>query len=151
MGCHSLLQKISISKIKPILPALEADPLPLTEPWGKPLVCISCFLIVTPSPTVLLGCPRMSPRETTFLPVLSSSPPPQSSDSPIQFSSVTQSCQTLCDHMNHKTPGLPVHHQFLEFTQTHVHQVDDDFQSCHPLSSPSPPAPNPSQHQGLFQ
>ena len=68
----------------------------------------------------------------------------------VQFSSVTQSCPTLHDPMNHSTPGLPVHHQLLEFTQTHVHQVSDDIQLPHPLLSPSPPAPNPSQHQGLF-
>ena len=68
-----------------------------------------------------------------------------------QFSSVTQSCATLCDSMNHSTAGLPVHHQLPEFTQTHVHQVSDAIQPSHPLSSPSPPAPNPSQHQGLFQ
>ena len=69
----------------------------------------------------------------------------------VQFSSVTQSCPTLCNSMNHSTPGLPVHHQLPEFTQTHVHHVGDTIQPSHPLSSPSPPAPNPSQHQGLFQ
>ena len=69
----------------------------------------------------------------------------------VQFSSVTQSCPTLCDPMNHSTPGLPVPHQFPEFTQTHVHRVSDAIQPSHPLSSPSPPAPNPSQHQSLFQ
>ena len=69
----------------------------------------------------------------------------------IQFSSVAQSCLTLFDPMNCSTPGLPVHHQHLEFTQTHVHQVSDAIQPSHPLSSPSPPAPNPSQHQSLFQ
>ena len=68
-----------------------------------------------------------------------------------QFSSVAQSCPTLCDPMNCSTPGLPVHHQLLEFTQTHVHWVSDAIQPSHPLSSPSPPAPNPSQHQSLFQ
>ena len=67
-----------------------------------------------------------------------------------QFSSVAQSCPTLCDHMNHSTPGLPVHHQHPEITQTHVHRVSDAIQPSHPLSSPSPPAPNPSQHQSLF-
>ena len=67
------------------------------------------------------------------------------------FSSVTQSCPTLCDPMNCSTPGLPVHHHLLELTQTHVHQVGDAIQPSHPLSSPSPPAPNPSQHQSLFQ
>ena len=69
----------------------------------------------------------------------------------VQFSSVAQSCPTLCDPMNRSTPGLPVHHQLPEFTQTHVHQVSDDIQPSHPLLSPSPPAPNPSQHQSLFQ
>ena len=66
-------------------------------------------------------------------------------------SSVTQSCLTLCDPMNRSTPGLPVHHQLPEFTQTQVHQVSDVIQPSHPLSSPSPPAPNPSQHHSLFQ
>ena len=69
----------------------------------------------------------------------------------IQFSSVAQSCLTLYDPMNRSMPGLPVHHQLLEFTQTHVHGVSDAIQPSHPLSSPSPPAPNPSQHQSLFQ
>ena len=68
-----------------------------------------------------------------------------------QFSSVTQSCPTLCDPMNCSMPGLPVHHQLPEFTQTHAHRVRDAIQPSHPLSSPSPPAPNPSQHQSLFQ
>ena len=68
-----------------------------------------------------------------------------------EFSSVAQSCPTLCDPMNRSTPGLPVHHQLLKFTQTHVHQDGDAIQPSHPLSSPSPPAPNPSQHPGLFQ
>ena len=71
--------------------------------------------------------------------------------SSVQFSSVAQSCLTLCDSMNHSTPGLPVHHQLPEFTQTHVHRVSDAIQPSHPLSSPSPPVPNPSQHQGLSQ
>ena len=69
----------------------------------------------------------------------------------VQFSSVPHSCPTLCDPMNRSTPGLPVHHQLLEFTQTHVHQVSDAIQPSHPLSSPSPPSLNLSQHQGLFQ
>ena len=69
----------------------------------------------------------------------------------LQFSSVSQSCPTLCDPMNHSTPGLPVHHQVPEFTQTHILWAGDATQPSHPLSSPSPPAPNPSQHQGLFQ
>ena len=65
-------------------------------------------------------------------------------------SSVAQSCQILCDPMNHSTPGLPVHHQHPESTQTHVHRVGDAIQPSHPLSAP-PPAPSPSQHQSLFQ
>ena len=68
-----------------------------------------------------------------------------------QFSSVAQSCPTLCDPMNHSTPGLPAHHHLPEFTQTHIHWVRDSIQPSHPLSSPSSPAPNPSQHQSLFQ
>ena len=66
-----------------------------------------------------------------------------------QFSSVAQSYPTLCDPMNRSTPGLHDHHQLPEFTQTHVHQ--DGIQPSHPLSSPSPPTPNPSQHKSLFQ
>ena len=69
----------------------------------------------------------------------------------VQFSSVAQSCPALCDPMNHSTPGLPVPHHLPEFTQTHIHRVDDAIQPSHPLSSPFLPAPNPSQHQSLFQ
>ena len=67
----------------------------------------------------------------------------QFSISSVELSSVTQSCPTLCDPMNRSTPGLPVHHQLPEFTQTHVHRVGDAIQPSHPLSSSSPPAPNP--------
>ena len=69
----------------------------------------------------------------------------------VQFSSISQSCPTLCDPMDFSMPGLPVHQQLPEFTQTHVHRVGDAIQPSHPLSSPSPPAPNPSKHQSLFQ
>ena len=69
----------------------------------------------------------------------------------VQFSSVAQSCPSLCDPMNRSMPGLPVHHQLPEFTETHVHRFNDAIQPSHPLLSPSPPAPNPSQHQSLFQ
>ena len=69
----------------------------------------------------------------------------------VQFSSVAQSGPILCDAMNRSMPGLPVHHQLPEFTQTHAHRVGDAIQPSHPLSSTPPPAPNPSQHQGLFQ
>ena len=71
--------------------------------------------------------------------------------SSVQFSSAAQSCPTLCDPMNRSTPGLPVHLQLLKFTQTHVHRVGNAIQTSHAVSSPSPPAPNPSQHQSLFQ
>ena len=69
----------------------------------------------------------------------------------VQFSSVPQSCLTLCDSMNRSTPGIPIHHQLLESTQTHVHWVSDAIQACHPLLSPSPPTLNLSQHQVLFK
>ena len=71
--------------------------------------------------------------------------------SSVQFISVAQSCPTLCDSMNLSTPVLPVHHHLPELTQTHVHEVTDAIQPSHPLSFPSPPAPNPSQHHSLFQ
>ena len=81
--------------------------------------------------------------------------PLQASCNPIlhsyQFSSVAQTCLTLCDPMNRSMPGPAVHHQLPEFSQTHVHRVGDAIQPSHPLLSPSPPAPNPPQHQGLFQ
>ena len=71
--------------------------------------------------------------------------------SSVQCSSVAQSCRTVCDPMNRSTPGLPGRHQLPEFTQIHVHRVGDAIQPSHPLSSPFPAAPNPSQHQSLFQ
>ena len=71
--------------------------------------------------------------------------------STVQFSSVAHSCLPLCHPMNRNTPGLPIHHQLPEFTQTHVHQVSHASQTSHPLSFPSPLVPNPSQHQSLFQ
>ena len=70
---------------------------------------------------------------------------------PQSVNSVTQSCPTVCDPMNCSMPGFPVHHQLPEFTETHGHRLSDAIQPSHPLSSPSPPAPNPSQHQNLFQ
>ena len=69
----------------------------------------------------------------------------------VQFNSVAQFCLILCNPMNHSTPGLPVHHHLPESTQTHVHRVSDAIQPSHPLLSPSPPAFNLSQHQGLFK
>ena len=76
---------------------------------------------------------------------------PREMKTSVQFSSVTQSCLTLCDPMNRSTPSLPVHHQLPEFTQNHVHCIGDAIQPSHPLSSPSPPSLNLSQHQGLFK
>ena len=93
----------------------------------------SSFCLLGPSPSQLPFCPG----DVVFR-----------SD---QIRSVAQSCPTLCDPMNRSTPGPPVHHQLPEFTQTHVHQVGDAIQASHPLLSPSPRAPNPSQHQSLFQ
>ena len=90
-------------------------------------------------------------RFVTFLLLWSSVFLPSNGEASVQFSSVAQQCPTLCDPMNCSMPGLPVHHQLLEFTQTHVHRVGDAIQPSHPLSSPSPPAPNPSQHQSLFR
>ena len=81
---------------------------------------------------------------TSFLGVSSRKICRSSSD---QIRSVAQSCPTLCDPMNRSTPGLPIRHQLPEFTETHVHRVSDAIQPSHPLSAPSPPAPNPSQHQ----
>ena len=69
----------------------------------------------------------------------------------VQFSSVAQSCPTLCNPMDCSTPGFPVHHQLPELTQTHVHRVGNAIQPSHPLSSPSPPTFNPSQHHSLSQ
>ena len=80
---------------------------------------------------------------------LSISIPTNANSLSVQFS--RSACPTLCDPKNRSTPGLPVHHQLPEFTQTHVHRVRDAIHPFHPRSSPSPPAPNPSQHQSLFQ
>ena len=107
-------------------------------------------------PMILRRLQHLEPTLATHSsPGLAPPAPPQmpgshSRFSSVQFSSVAQSCPTLCDPMDCSTPGLPVHRQLLEFTQTHVHRVSDASQPSHPLSSPSPPAFNLSQHQGLF-
>ena len=88
------------------------------------------------------GGPKIEPIQSGQVPMSSSA---------FQFSSVTQYCPILLEPNNCSTPGLPVHHQLTEFTQTHVHRVGDAIQSSYSLLSPSPPAPNPSQHQSLFQ
>ena len=116
---------------------MQVDSLP-AEPQGKPL---------QQGTTTKLACPvkKKSKLRDEYVPSIH-----WSDFSSVQFISVAQSCLTLCNPMNRSTPGLPVHHQFLEFTQTHVHRVGDAIQPSHPLSSPSPPAPSPSQHQALF-
>ena len=111
--------------------------------WGLPNPDIKPV-----SPALCVNCLLYEPRFLFFVFSLVHSYYYWSS---VQFNSVAQSCPTLCDPMNRSTPGLPVHHQLPELTQTHVHRVGDTIQPSHPLSSPSPPAPNPSQHQGLFQ
>ena len=107
------------------------------EPQGSRSSQLKMVLLIDPTtcPTLSLST-ALLPRVQIFL---------------VQFSSVAQSCPTLCGPMNRSMPGLPVHHQLPEFTQTHVHRVSDAIQPSHPLESPSPPAPNPSQHQSLFQ
>ena len=120
------------------------QPTGLPRPWDSPgkntgggcHFLLQCMKVKSES-EVAQSCP-------TFSDPMDCSPPGS-------FSSVAQSCPTLCDPMNRSTPGLPVHHQLPEFTQIHVHRVSDAIQPSHPLSSPSPPAPNPSQHQSLFQ
>ena len=102
------------------------------EKWSVAMGCRDSFFFPRFAPTLNLWDKRQDKKE-------------------IQFSSATQLCLTLCNPMNCSTPGLPVHHQLPEPTQTHVHWVSDAIQPSHPLSSPSSPALNLSQHQGLFQ
>ena len=125
--CHSAISSsvVPFSSCPQSLPASESFPMSQLFTWGSQSIGVSAL--------------------TSFLPKKSQQ------DSWVQFSSVAQSCPIPCDPMNCTTSGLPVHHQLPEFTQTHVHRVDDAIQPSHPLSSPSPPAPNPSQHQGLFR
>ena len=130
-------------------------PTRLCRPWDSPgkntgMGChflLQCMKVKSKS-EVAQSCPTLSDPMDCSLPGSSVHGIFFSS---VQFSSVTQSCPTLCDPMNHSTPGLPVHHQLPEFTQTHVHRVGDAIQPSHPLSSPSPPVPNPFQHQSLIQ
>ena len=109
------------------------------------------WLFDTPWTVAHQASPSMEFSKQEYWSGLPFPPPGCQPFSSVQFSSVTELCLTLCDPMNCSTSGLPVHHQLLEFTQTHVHRVSDAIQPSHPLSSPSPPAPNPSQPQGLFQ
>ena len=105
--------------------------------WKSPSPCPSCL----PGVTRGVSTQHLEKTWTDISPKKTS----------VQFSSVTQSCLTLCDPMDCSMPGLPVHHQLPESTQTHVHWVNDAIQPSHPLSSPSPPAFSLSQHQGLFK
>ena len=104
-----------------------------------------CYLTISSSATCFSSCPQSFPASGSFLTIWLFASVSQS------VSSMAQSCPTLCNPMNRTTPGLPVHHQLPEFTHTHVHRVSDAIQASDPLLSPSPPAPNPSQHQSLFQ
>ena len=123
--------------------------------WGSHISCSKCSLQLFPLPQFpcLLGCQRLLGFFSSFYMAhfLSFYFNCHHLNLVHQIRSVAQSCLTLCDPMNRSTPGLLVHHQLPEFTQTHVHRVSDAIQPSHPLSSPSPPAPNPSQHQSLFQ
>ena len=124
VGCHFLLQSMKVkseSEVAQLCPTLQT-------PGLQPTSLLRPWDF--PDTSTVVGCHCL----------LS-----------VQFSLVAQSCPTLCDPLNRSTPGLPVHHQLPEFTQTHVHQVGNAIQPSHPLSSPSSPSPNPSQHQGLFQ
>ena len=125
------------------------QPTRLLRPWDFPgkgtgVGCHSLLQEIFPTQGLNLGL--LHCRQTLYHLSHQGSP-----NLKFQFNSGAQSCLTLCDPMNCSTPGLPVHHQLPEFTQTHINQVSDAIQPSHPLSSPSPPAPNPSQHQGLFQ
>ena len=143
---RSLVAAASAKSLKscPTLRPHRQQPARLPRPWDSPgkNTGVGChFLLqcrkVKSESEVAQSCP-------TFSDPMDCSPPGS-------FSSVAQSCPALCNPMNCSTPGLPVHHQLPEFTQIHVHRVSDAIQPSHPLSSPSPPAPNPSQHQSLFQ
>ena len=136
MGCHCLLHFVVYLELN-ILPLQIKDKVTIQVLYPPPLYsyCVYYMSYMKTAP------------ETIIIFALST----HVYFKELQFSSVTQSCLTLCDPMNCSMPSLLVHHQLLEFTQTHVHRVSDATQPSHPLSSPSPPAPNPSQHQSLFQ
>ena len=110
-----------------------------------------------PDPGIKPGCPAFSALAGRFFTISATWEAPHifivlhKIFSSVQFSSVAQSCLPICDPMDRSTPDFPVHHQHLELTQTHVHPVGDAIRPSHPLSSPSPPTFNLSQHQGFFQ
>ena len=153
--CHPTISSsvIPFSSCPKSLPASESFPMSQLFAWGGQSTGVSALASVLPKKSQ--GC---SPPGSSIHGILQARVLEWVAISffnlctkPIQFSSVTQLCPTLCDPMNCSTPGLPVHHQLPEFTQTHVHWVGDAIQPSYPLSSPTPPAPNPSQHQSLFQ
>ena len=120
--------------------------LPFSSPEGLPDLGIEPWSLALQADSLrfdLQGSPLLS-LKPTYAPYLKWF-------SSVHFNSAPQSCPTLCDPMNRSTPGLPVHHHLPEFTQTHVHRVCDAIQPSHLGSSPSPPTPNLSQHQSLFQ
>ena len=123
-------------------PGVYSNPCPSSQ---------GCHPAISSSVVPFSSCPHSFPASGAFQMSQLFPSGGQSIALGVQFSSVTQSCLTLCDPMNRSTPGLPVHHKLPEFMQTHAHRVSDAIQPSHPLSSPSPPAPSSSQHQGLFQ
>ena len=131
-------------------------PIELVIPSNHPILCHPLLLLpsVFPSIRVFSNESVLCIRRTNYWSFTFNISPSNDYSglmNMVQLTSVTQLCLTLCYPKNHSTPGLPVHHQLLEFIQTHVHRVGDTIQPPHPLSSPSPPAPNPSQPQGLSQ
>ena len=121
----------------------------------SPLIGVTLQFTISPDslcwPSDSWWAPGIQPESPALAGRFFTTEPPGKPLSTPQFSSVAQSCPTLCEPTNRSIPGLPVHHQLPESTQTHVHWIGDAIQPSHLLSSPSPPAPNPSQHQGLFQ
>ena len=131
--------------------------------WNPCPLCRWCHLTISSSVVPFSSCPQSFPTSGFFqmsqlftsggqsIGVSASTSVPPVNTYSVQFSSVAQSCLTLWDSMNHSTPGLPVHHQLPESSQTHVRRVGDAIQPSHPLSSPSPPALSLSQNQGIFK
>ena len=142
--CHPTISSsvVPFSSCPKSLPASASSPMSQLFTWGGQSTEVSALASFLPKKSQ-----GWSPSEWTAWISLQLSIE-LSSD---HIRSVTQSCPNLCDPMNRSTPSLPVHHQLPEFTETHVHRVRDAIQPSHPPSSPSPPAPNPSQHQSPFQ
>ena len=142
-----------LGKFSTIISSILSWPFFLSSCFGTPMIrMLRCLTLSWRSQIVLISliCFSFFLSDSFIYTILSCTSliPSSASD---QFSSVPQSCPTLRDPMKRSTPGLPVHHHLPEFTQTHIHRVSDAIQPSHPQSSPSPPAPNPSQHQSLFQ